>query len=221
MTRSTLVTANRTEIGKSAARVAEFAEFDFPGGTIRVTTADRDVPWGGYTWVAQALLKDYGAISEASDLKARRTSLKLSGIDSNLLARIMADAYQFANVQVYLGFFDANWKLVADPYPMGDGLLMSNCILTLDAKTGEVELSAETWDIFNQRDSAVLATPESQRLRYSTDTGMDRVAWIATLDVEWGGGTSRVGRDSYLGPWPIPRDSTGGSRLPGKVASDA
>lgn len=193
MTRPTFGTANRAEVAKAVVRTELFSEFAFPGGTIRVTTADRNITWGGYTWVAQGLLRDVGTSSERSDLKSVRSSMILSGLDSTLLARIAGNDYHGARVQQYIGFFDENWKLVADPYAFGDELLMSNCVLKIAEGEGSIELSAETWDIFNQRDSAVLATPESQRMRYAGDAGMDRATFIATMDIEWGGGKQRVG----------------------------
>lgn len=192
MTRSTLSAANQTEVAKAALRVEFFMELAFPGGTIRITTADRDITWGGNTYTAKALLLDAGAVSESSDLKARRIAFKLSGVDGPLLTRIRTDAWHYARVQFYIGFFTEAWALVADPYALGDELLMSHSQLRLGEGTAEVELSAETWDIFGERDSAVLATPETQRQRYPGDSGMDRVAILMTQEIQWGGVFARV-----------------------------
>jgi hypothetical protein len=193
MTRSTLSAAYQAEAIKGAVRVAEFLELAFPGGTIRVTTADRDVVWGGFTWTASALMRDYGGVSESSDNKPRRIALRLSGVDTALVTRIRTDAYHYARVQIYLGLFEEAWALVGDPYAFGDELLMSSTPLTLSQGDAAIELSAETWDIFGERDSAVLATPESQKLRYAGDTGMDKVVRMMTQEVEWGGEYTTIG----------------------------
>lgn len=199
MSRSTLSPAARAETGKNSVRVAELAEFAFPGGTIRITTAERDIYWNGVVWSANALLQDFSGVSESSDLKARRISIQLSALDSTLLNRIFTDKYHYARVQLYLVFLDESWQLIAEPYAFGDELLLSNCAVSLDTEAGSVELSAETWDIFNQRDSAALATPESQRMRYPGDSGLDRVAAILTQDIEWGGRSVRIGEISGPG----------------------
>jgi hypothetical protein len=187
VTRATLIAANRTEVGKTQLRRAEFAEFQFPSGTIRITTADRNITWGGFTWLANAGMAKSGNVIEAADLKARRTTFSLSGLDSAMVTRILADNFSFATVKAYIGFFDDTWTLVGTPYTFGDSLLMSGANLQLDQSTGVVELSCETWAVMSQRDSAVLATPQSQKLRYPGDTGQDRMAYIFAQVVIWGG----------------------------------
>ena len=198
MTRSTLNAANAAEVAAPVARVCELAKLAFPGGTIYCTTASVDVPWDGKVFKANARLVDSGAVSEASDLKARRIAMRLSGLDQTLITRILTDEYQFSEVSIWLGLFDENWNLVADPHEIAPNLLMSGISIMLEVGSGEIELSAEYFDIFAQRDSAVLATPASQRLRYSTDTGMDKVARIMTQEIFWGGryvssGTRQIG----------------------------
>lgn len=200
MTRSTLAAANRAEAIAPVVRVAEMAELQFPGGTIRCTTAEMDVTWGGNTFSGNARLIDSGAVGEASDLKARRVAMRLSGLDSTLITRILTDAYNFSAVNIWLGFFDENWQLVADPHEIAPDLLMSGISISLEAGSGTIELSAEYFDIFAQRDSAVLATPASQRLRYPGDSGMDDVARVATQEIVWGGEFGQAGRLSR-GPY--------------------
>lgn len=198
MTRSTLAAANATEAAKSVARVCEMAELVFPGGTIHCTTASVDVPWNGKLFKANARLVDSGAVGESSDLKARRIAVRLSGLDSALVERILTDEYQFSEVNIWLGFFDETWRLVWEPHEIAPDLLMSGISIALDTGSGEIELSAEYFDIFAQRDSAALATPASQRLRYSTDTGMDKVARIMTQEIFWGGRYAHAGgRDPF------------------------
>lgn len=193
MTRTPLGAANQAEVVKPVVRIAEFCELAFPGGTIRVTTADRDITWGGFNYVANPGLMDYGRISESSGLKSQPTSLRFSGLDSGLITRILTDNYHYARAQGYIGFFDENWALVGNPYPLVEELLMSSASVTLDSGTGVVEISCDGWELFGQRDSAVLATPESQRLRYAGDTGQDKIAFILTQNIEWGGIQTRVG----------------------------
>lgn len=193
MTRSTLSSTNRTETQKKEVRQVEFAEFAFPSGTIRVCNADRHMIWGGFTWLADATLIEPASAEEVTDLSPRRYAFLLSALDPALVTKILTDNYQFALVKFYVGWCDSNWALVADPHVLGDSLLLSNAVLSLDEAAGTIELSAESWTIFSERDSAVLATPQSQRLRYPGDSGQDRMAHIVTQIVEWNGQPQRVG----------------------------
>lgn len=187
MTRATLSAANRTEIAKNAQRRADFMELRFPSLTVRSTTADRNVTWGGFNWLADARFVQAAGYAEKSDLKARRTSLLLAGTDAALVTAIMNDKLTFSEVDLYVGFFNENWTLVDTPHAMAKNLLMSAPKLKLGAGTAQIELSLESWSIFSTRDAAVLATPETQRQRYAGDTGMDRIAAIMTKESVWGG----------------------------------
>jgi len=187
MTRSTMSAGNRAEVGKAAIRLAEFIELRFPSGTVRSTTADRNVVWGGFTWLADARYVKAAGMAEKADLKARRTSIVLAGTDAALVNKIMTDKINFAEADLYVGVFDKNWVLVADPHPLAKNLLMSAPRLRLEEGKAEIEISAESWTLLAGRDSVVLATPQTQRLRYPGDTGQDKVAAIMTSEIEWGG----------------------------------
>ena len=187
MTRSSLAALNRAEAIAPVARVVALLDIAFPSGTLYATSSERAITYNGNRYLPSGVFTEATGISEKIDLKASRVSIKMSGLDSGLITKLMNDAYHFAETNLYLGFLDENWKLVADPYPIGDSLLMSGAIITLDSQSGAVEISAETLDILNARSSAQLATPESQKLRYSGDTGMDDVRAIMEMELEWGG----------------------------------
>lgn len=187
MTRSTLVAANRTEVSKAAVHRVSFIELKFPSGTVRSSTADRAYTWGGFTWLADARFIGASGLAEAPDLNARRASIVLSGVDSVLIGKVMVDKLHYSEVNLYEGFCDENWALVADPHPIAQNLLMSKPTIRYDNGTGEIEISAEQWTLFSARDSAVLATPQIQRLRSTGDTGMDKAVLIMTQNIQWGG----------------------------------
>lgn len=193
MTRSTLGATNRLEVVKPVVHIAEFLSLAFPGGTIRLTNASRNIVWGGNTWLGNGVLLEPGMVPESSDGKARRAELVLSGVDSALLSRVLQDAYHLARVKIYKGFFTDAWVLLADPHPIAPELLMSDAVIEYDEDTGKIKLSVESFSIFDQHDSAVLATPESQRRRYAGDAGQDRVASLATAVFEWGGQYRKAG----------------------------
>lgn len=187
MTRETLAAANATEAAAPSLRAVFLLDIAFPSGTIYATSGTHEISYNGNRYAPSGQFQDASGLAEYLDLKARRISIKLSGLDPSLITKVMNDAYHFAECNIYLAFCDENWRPVADPHPIGDALLMSGAIISLDSGTGVVEISAETLDVLNSRSSAQLATPESQRLRYSGDSGMDDVRAIMDMEVEWGG----------------------------------
>ena len=190
MTRSNLSSGNRTESTAAAVRMVGLLDIAFPSGTIYANDGDKSLTYNGNAYLpSSVLVSDVSGISETVDLRARRVSIKLSGVDSSLINKLLSDAWHYAEINLYQGFLSEAGALVADPFPLGDSLLMSGASISLDTNTGQVEVSAETLDIFNNRSSAALATPESQKLRYATDTGMNAVRALMELEVAWGGRT--------------------------------
>jgi hypothetical protein len=193
MTRSTLTSTNRTEVSKDVVQIAEFLSIAFPGGTIRMTNASRDIVWGGNTWLANGALAEVEGMVEAADGKLRPLELVLSGVDTTLLARVLQDAYHLARVKIYKGFFNSDWALLADPHPIAPEMLMSNGDIEYRDKGAVLVVRAVSFTVFDNQDSAVLATPESQRRRYPGDAGQDKAASLMTAIFQWGGQYARAG----------------------------
>ena len=187
MTRSTLATANATEAAANSPRVVVLLDIAFPSGTLYATSAERPIAYNGNRYNPSGSFTEANGFAETLDLKARRVSIRMSGVDAALITKLMDDAYNFAEANIYLAFCDENWKLVTDPHVLGDALLLSGASITLDQGSGMAEINAETRDILNARSSAQLATPESQQLRYPGDSGMNAVRVIMDIEVEWAG----------------------------------
>lgn len=192
MTRSTLSTLNRAQATAKTLRIAELVELNFPSGSIRITTAAMNVSYNGNTYASTPVLLGHEPFIEPSILKASRTILHLSGLDSGLLSKLLTDNYHYSLVNVWIGFFDQNWVLVDAPYQIADSLIMSSGQIQMNPQAGVIDLACEGYEIFGDRDAAALATPQAQRLRYAGDSGMDRCKTILSGEVKWGGVLSRV-----------------------------
>lgn len=215
MTRSTLATANREQAQAAARRMVYFVKVAFPSGTIYASTGSRSMFWGGQKWSARWVLAKLPEPVEQGDLKSHGVSLVFAGLDPTLLQRIQTDKYHFAEVSCWKGFCDSAWKLVATPHQIARQFL-SNCALRVDGDqdgniAGAVTMTAEGPEVIWARDAAQLATPESQRLRHPTDTGLDRILAQTTIVIEWGGRPVRGGGGVGIGGGGagVPIGSTG------------
>lgn len=192
MSRS-LSTANQAQVQAPERRLVYFIKVAFPSGTIYAVTANRSFEWGGQEWSAQWLVLGVPEVTEKADLKSYAGEIVFSGVNATLRSKVMNDKYSRAEVGYWKGFCDENWKLVGDPHPVATRRKLSQCRLRMDGKTGTIKLQAHGPEVNWRRDSAQLATPESQRLRYPTDTGLDRVLDQGTKVIEWGGRLLRGG----------------------------
>ncbi|MGH8630845.1 MAG: hypothetical protein ACREU7_08795 [Burkholderiales bacterium] len=192
MTRATLVAANKAQAQAASLRMVYFVKVAFPSGTVYAATASRDFVWGGQTWLHRWIIGKVPEVTEKPDLKPYAAELVFSGLDTTLKSKILTDKYHFAEVSCWKGFCTEAWALVATPHQIAKRVL-SNCVLRMDGKTGTIAVSAQGPEVIWGRDAAQLATPESQRLRYPTDTGLDRVLDQGTKVIEWGGVLQRGG----------------------------
>lgn len=197
MTKSTLATANRAQAQAPAKRMVYLVKVAFPGGAIYASTGSRPYRWDGQAWAARWVISKLPEPVEQGDLKSHGLSLVFSGLDAQLVERILKDKYHFAEVSCWKGFCDNAWTLVTTPHRFAKGFL-SNCAVRVDGDedgniSGGITITAESPEVFWARDAAQLATPESQRLRYAGDTGLDRILEQNTIVIEWGGRPLRGG----------------------------
>lgn len=196
MTRSTLKPANREQAQAASRQMGYLLKVAFPSGTIYASTGSRDIPWDNQQWSARWIVAKTPEVIEQGDLKSHGISFAFAGLDPTLLSRILNDKYHFAEVSCWKAFFDKSWKLVTTPHKVTRAYL-SNCALRVDGDENGVDagitMTAEGPEVIWARDAAQLATPESQRLRYPTDTGLDRILEQTTIVIEWGGRPLRGG----------------------------
>lgn len=200
MTRSTLSSAARTESVSPVVHVGELIDIAFPSGTLRVTSGTMPVSYNGNTYNVTPLVNDaLSDYAESSDGKARGATIGLSGVDATLRNKILTDAFSFVSVNVTLAFYNETWSLIAS-YPIAVNRLLS--VASVSTGSTDTTLTIESPQILADRDSAVLSSPETQRLRYTGDTGMDRAASLIGMQLEWGGKIETViggGRPVYTG----------------------
>lgn len=182
---SRLTATLQTETAKTAVHLGGLVELAFPSpiGTVRCSTADRDVTYANNTYSANGMVLAEPEVVETTDQNTSGIKFVLSGVDGTLINAAMTTNYQYARAQFYLAVFDENWNLI-DVAALGDELIMSSALITL-AGPDRIELAVEHWDILGEQDSVVMGTPENQKQRYAGDTFFDNVAAILTQEVEW------------------------------------
>lgn len=188
MTRSTLAAANRTEVQANQFRTEYLVTLAFPGGTLRCTTANKTLTFGGNNYLADGRLISVGGISERGDGTQDPIKIILSGADSTVLTRI-DDDFHYSRVTVYQGWLDTAHALVNDPHSLG-AYFMSHVDDVYDDDGARIELVCENvlW-AEGQRVDAFLFNDVEQKLRSTGDTFLSNLASLTGSQHVWGGGS--------------------------------
>ena len=103
----------------TAAQNAPFAmvRLDLPSGTVRFFTGIGELSWDSQTWTGAGDLGFIGPLESATELRAGRVQIGLSGLNSSVKADALNELVRGSNVYIYLGFFDlATDAIIADPW---------------------------------------------------------------------------------------------------------
>ena len=217
-----------TETEAAAARAALFVKLAFDGGTVFVwsgvgsitTSAMGTLP--AATWIGTGTLGTVSAVEETTDLSAAGVTFALSGIDSTLLSIALGEHYQGRRAEMWLGFFDANWALIADPPKVFSGF-MDTMVIEDGGATATIRVNAESRLVDLERAAnPKFYTDQDQKALFAGDRGLEFVEKLQNAEIFWGrrplgfkkkktsgGGTTKPGEGGGGGRGP------GGGRDPG------
>ena len=109
----TLTTAQQNALSAQYISVAFFAELEFRAATIRFTTWNQSLVWGGNTWIGAGTLSAINDVKEMVKLESSPIDLTLNIADPAILALTLVPAtdYRGKNARLYI-------------CPMVDGVLV-------------------------------------------------------------------------------------------------
>lgn len=162
-------------------------ESEFPSGVLRLWSGLGDIVWSGRTWVGAGTLMGVAPVEETTDVVAAGTAVTLSGVPSDLVSLVLAEAQQGAPGRLWLGLMAANGALIADPVAWFVGRLD---VPSIDdgAETCTVQVTYESRLIDLNRAREWRYTDESQRALYPDDRGLEYVTAIQDRPIAWGRG---------------------------------
>ena len=188
--------ATLTESQAEVPRPVLFVELDFPSGFVRLNSSDRALsfdPGGGVqSFLGAGNLGKITAAGETSELRATGLEMSLSGIPAAFIAAAFERA-QGRAANVWLGFLDGSYEVVADPALIFSGLIDDTAIDLGDTAT--VTLSVENRIIAWERPKVRRYTNEDQQQRFAGDKAFEFVNPTVEKELLWGiGSTFQVPR---------------------------
>lgn len=180
----TITAAAKTESQAGIVRPINLVKFQFDGGDVRLTGADRNITFNGEVYSGVGASGTISAMSESSELQAANVRMTLSGIPSAYVSLLLQEAYSGRPVTVWIGFLDSNYQLVADPVVDFDGLIDQMTLVLGDTAT--ITVTAEHEFVRWERPIIRRYTNDDQQDIYPNDRGLEYVSQMVEKQVAWG-----------------------------------
>lgn len=184
----------------SVIRYADFVRMTTPSATYRFSTAPNAITVSAVDALPFTALGQLVKVGNATrDIKstANETTITLVGIDLTMLSLVLGTEIKGAQIEMWHGFFDANNQLITTGgtgglYQFFNGFVNTYSISEQWAEeirgyTGAITISAASIQLILQNRVAGRYTNNNSWQFYNpTDTSMNRVAFIETINYAFG-----------------------------------
>lgn len=170
-----------------------------------------NLSYGGDTYTGLGDLLSISEITETSDISAPGINVELTGLKSSFLVIAKNHEYQGRPLTVYLGAFNDQAALIANPIVIFSGF-MDTMVITEGAETSTISVNVENKLVAFERSKVRRYTAEDQKIDYPNDKGFEFVTSIVEKEIIWGrptggsqgggaGGSGNRGGGGNNGTW--------------------
>lgn len=157
---------------------------DFTGGSLRVNNSAIDIEYDGHTWLGVGRVGGIEPVEEGAELQMYGVSMRLSGVDTALIATTMTEAYQGRPCKLWLAPLDATHRVSDDPVMIFSGRMDVMAIEL--GQTATITLSAESRLVDWERPRTRRFNSEDQAIDWPNDRGFDFVPGLVEAEIRWG-----------------------------------
>jgi hypothetical protein len=174
-----------TAVAAKSLLPALFLQAQFKSGMLYVWSGFGSYSWGGHTYIGVGSLGSISTVEESTNVEAKGITLNLSGIDPTLLTDVLTDFKLGTSVVIYLGLFNRDGSMIADPVISWAGR-MDQPSIDVGAETATISINCEN-RLFEMNTAVDRRyTNEDQRLDHADDRGFEFVNAIQELNIYWG-----------------------------------
>lgn len=174
-----------TALTSSVVRPFYLFEAEFASTTLRLASTAFDISWDSKTWEGNGWFRGTGSIRETKDTEASGVEVALTGIPQTIVSLLLSDSRQNKTGSIYLGFFNSDLSIIADPFILwSGGLDIPRLEDTPDTCT--VVLSYESELARLRKPLSLRYTDAAQKHLFPGDKGFSFVAKLANWKAYWG-----------------------------------
>lgn len=207
-----LTAAAKTESLKTVdVRIFNLVKLEFDSGDVTVWNGRGNIVFDGDTYTGIGDLGRVSGLEEGIEQRAFGIAMELGGVPASSLNLALDEDLQNRKVQVWLGFFDSSYAIIADPMLAFRGR-MDTMDITL-GKEATIVLTAESRLRDWGRPRIRRYTDADQQSRFSGDLFFQFVSDTTEKEIVWGGkvaGWEPPGRSGSSGGTTTNRTGGGG-----------
>jgi len=164
-------------------RVVVFADFDFASTVLRFVAAPYNITYNGNVYTGTGHLGRVSQVEEGSEQRAYQLKFEISGLDPSVVSVALSEDYQGRPCNLYLGVYDDNYQIIADPV-----LLFAGLMDTMDTEAGataKITIVANSRLIRWEESSGMRFNNAMQQQRYPDDKGLEFMEQMVEKEIVW------------------------------------
>lgn len=193
MSERDLTAAYKSKLTEQQIRVVVFFYADFPSGAVRIWSGLGNLSWDGYTWVGLGDLIKVDPITETKDSRVEEIGVEVSGFSSDFFDPVQIDDFYGRTGTIWMGLIDeSTGGVIDDPYVIFSGTLDYD-EERFDGKTSTIKVMSTNRMADLLRPREYRYTHEHQQELHPGDMGLEFVASLQDLQINWGKPSNNTG----------------------------
>jgi hypothetical protein len=164
-------------------RYIYLVDIQLDGGDLSFNTSLTNYTYNSKSFIGTGNLGQVGSIKESSNLDPDRCQITLSGIDTVLLAAILAENYVNRPAFVYIALLDDSNQIIGEPFVHFPGVVGALAVSYGSTAVINIELNDSL--VLWARPKIKRYTNQQQQSKHPGDKGLEFVEQIADKDVIW------------------------------------
>lgn len=159
-------------------------KIEHPSGDFYGWSGIGPLSYDGQTWTGLGVLGEIAPVKSTSDLAIQDVQFKLSGVSPEALGLIQGSVKGKIGT-VWLACLDQGEHIVADPYQLIECELDVQDFEAQEDGTVMLTITGHSGFYTMERALNEVLSPENQKLRFPSDTGLDLLPVLQNQDIAW------------------------------------
>lgn len=177
----------QTEIEASSLSPILLVKAEFDSGDIRFWTGYGTLSFNSEDYTGSGNFLGITPVRETQDLVANKLQFTLTGINTSIISLALQEDFQNRYITLWFGVLDDSGNLISSPYQLFSGI-MDTMNISDNAADASITITAESELVDFKLPRERKYTDEDQKAYYPDDKGLEFVAVIQDLSINWGVG---------------------------------